>query len=475
MRVLMTGVVLAAMLGTAAADVHTSVKIVPPQHTKMVPHQTLYLNNCAAGCDIKIGSSDANTNTTDIGSSPTTFTEFAWMPGEWDAIVKCVQEAYSPYDITVTDQRPLGGFNENIVAGDPVAIGFEQGVGGVADVSSDCSPLSDAVSFTFAAAAADVFAQEDSNNRVWGVCWIIAQESAHAYGLPDHEIKFTDTNESACSDPMTYQDNCGGQKFFRNRPALCGGFMQQACFCAPTVNSHLRLRSILGVGQSTIEPPTSSIVMPTGGSVSSGFGVQASAGSRRGIGHVDLYLNGHLWATTPGAKFGAQGQPNPSSYAMIAPATVPDGVIDITVKAFDDIEEGVTESDVVTVTKGAPCADATSCLNGQKCEAGKCFWDPPVGVLGDPCTYNEFCTTGMCQESSEGSFCTKDCVNGSTDSCPAMFDCIATTDAQGVCLPQVKDSAGCCSVGHESQRAVWARLGVGLFVFGLLLRRRRRH
>jgi len=43
------------------------VKIVPPQHTKMVPHQTLYLNNCAAGCDIKIGSPDANTNTTDIG------------------------------------------------------------------------------------------------------------------------------------------------------------------------------------------------------------------------------------------------------------------------------------------------------------------------------------------------------------------------------------------------------------------------
>ena len=76
------------------------------------------------------------------------------------------------------------------------------------------------MSFTFAQSAADVFAQEDNNNRVWGVCWIIAQESAHAYGLPDHEYEFVDYNESTCSDPMTYRPDCGGQKFFRNRQEI---------------------------------------------------------------------------------------------------------------------------------------------------------------------------------------------------------------------------------------------------------------
>jgi hypothetical protein len=449
---------------------------VPSQHVTAVPHQTLYLNKCETGCDIKIGAPDANTNTTDVGSKPATFQMFAWNPGEWDAIVKCVQEVYSPYDITVTDQRPIGAFNENIVAGSPGDIGTDPGAGGIADFSNDCSPLLGAVSFTFAQSAADTFAQEDNNNRVWGVCWIIAQESAHAYGLPDHEYQFVDYNESTCSDPMTYRPDCGGQKFFRNRQALCGGFSQQACRCAPTVNSHLRLTSILGAGQSTVEAPTVSITTPTDGTVGSGFAVHANAGSRRGIGHVDLWLNGHNWATTKGLKFTAAGQPNPGDYGLTAPPTVPDGVIDIVVKAYDDIDTE-TDSAPVTVTKGAPCASADTCLKGQKCDAGKCFWDPPSGTLGDQCTYNEFCTSGLCQDSDIGQYCSQSCINNVADSCPTGFQCIATTDAQGVCLPNDAGGGGggCCSVGPESSRAVWAHLGLGLFGLMFVLRRRRRH
>jgi MYXO-CTERM domain-containing protein len=113
---------------------------------------------------------------------------------------------------------------------------------------------------------------------------------------------------------------------------------------------------------------------------------------------------------------------------------------------------------------------------GQKCDAGKCFWDSPTGALGDKCTYNEFCTSGMCQESDIGQYCTQACINNVTDSCPTGFQCIATSDAQGVCLPNdAGGGGGCCSVGPESSRAVWAHLGLGLFGLVFVLRRRRRH
>jgi hypothetical protein len=443
--------------------------------------ETIFLNNCANGCDIKPGATDATTDTTSIASAPATFHEFAswdpnsasYIPGEWEQVVQCVKEAYSPYAVNVTDVRPLTEYSEAIVAGDPANIGLPSGVGGVGPSSPDCSPMTNQIAFAFAETAVADFASEDDNNRVWGICWVISQEIAHAYGLPNHEIKFTD-GEPACSDPMTYSSACGGQKFFRNRAALCGEFAMRDCVCTPTVNSHLKLTTVFGPGQSLVAAPTVSITTPAmGDTVGTAFTVHPDAFSRRGIGHVDLYLNGHLWQTTPGAKFGAAGQPD-TVYTLTAPNNVPDGVIDIVAKAYDDLEIE-TDSTTVTVTKGAPCADASTCATGQKCEAGKCFWDAPTGVLGDPCTYNEFCTTGLCQDSDVGQYCTQACVVNSADACPANFDCIATSDAQGVCLPHGSGGGGCCSVeGRESNRSIWAHLGLGVLAMGFIFRRRRR-
>jgi MYXO-CTERM domain-containing protein len=442
--------------------------------------ESIFLNNCSTPCVVKPGASDATTDTSNIVSMQATFNEFAewdpasgsaYVPGEWEQVVQCVREVYSPYGVTVTDVRPTTEYSEAIVAGTPQQVGLPTGVGGVGPSSGDCSPMTNQIAFAFAETAVSDFAQEDDNNRVWGICWVIAQEIAHAYGLPNHEIKFTD-GQSACSDPMTYQADCGGQKFFRNKSAQCGDFAAKTCVCTPTVNSHLKLTTVFGPGTSLIAPPTVSIVSPTGGTVATGFVVHPMAASRRGIGHVDLYLNGHMWATAPGAPFGNAGQPE-SVYTLTAPATVPDGVIDVVAKAYDDLE-GETDSGTVTVTKGAPCVDATTCAKGQQCAAGKCFWDAPTGVLGDQCTYNEFCTSGLCQDSDIGQYCSQACVVGSVDGCPAMFDCIATSDAQGVCLPHGSGSSGCCSVGSESNRSVLAHIGLGLFVFGLVARRRRR-
>ncbi len=466
-------IVTSASAALATPEIRTVMQKPQLPPNTVLSGETIYLNKCTNGCTVKPGSTDARTDTTSIASAQAQFNEFAWQPGEWEQVVQCVKEVYSPFAVTVTDVRPSTEYSEAIVAGSPQDIGLPTGVGGVGPGSPDCSPMTNQIAFAFAETAVSDFAQEDNNNRVWGICWVISQEIAHAYGLPDHEIKFTD-GESACSDPMTYMSDCGGQKFFRNRTANCGDFTAKPCTCATQVNSHLKLTSVFGAGQSTVPPPTVTLDSPaSGATVASGFITAPTAFSRRGIKHVDLYLNGHLWGSAPGVKFTIAGQLM-STYSLPAPANVPDGVIDVMVKAYDDLE-AETDSTMVTVTKGAACTSASTCLTGQKCDAGKCYWDAPVGVLGDTCTYNEFCVTGMCQDSDIGQYCTQPCVVGSTDGCPSTFDCVATSETGGVCLPQSSGGGGCCSVEHGGgSRAPWAPIALGIVALGFVVRRRAR-
>jgi len=86
------------------------------------------------------------------------------------------------------------------------------------------------------------------------------------------------------------------------------------------------------------------------------------------------------WKKLPGVPIGPTGQPA-SDYVFTLPADVPDGVIDVEAVAIDDL--GISASSKVTVTKGTPCATADTCLKGQQCSAGKCFWDPPTGATGE--------------------------------------------------------------------------------------------
>src|SRR5207247_2083586 len=68
---------------------------------------------------------------------------------EWNALVKCVKEVYSPYNVAITDQRPTSGsYQAIVVAGLPSDIGVGPGAGGIANIH--CTPLDNGVSFMFA-------------------------------------------------------------------------------------------------------------------------------------------------------------------------------------------------------------------------------------------------------------------------------------------------------------------------------------
>jgi len=458
--------------GTPARRV--AIDTPPGRHTRAAAlvSPTIYLERCRGGCVVHMGTNDARTNTSTIPNKDTTVSEYANAAGaidiaanaEWAQVVQCMKEVYSPYNVTVTDVKPTSGvtYHEAIIAGRPMEIGQPRDVLGVAPLTSNCSAIDNVISFSFAN-------NHPADDRVFNICWTAAQESAHAFGL-DHEYSFVTGNRSACSDPMTYRNDCGGEKFFRNELANCGETNSRACKCGATQNSHVKLVGVFGAGTSIARKPTSALTSPVGGGTL-GTTVAIQAGAQRGVARVELYFNGFKWAEQPGAAFEFRGQPDPSTYAIRVPADLPNSIVDVKAIAYDDLGAS-TASSVVTVTKGAACTAASSCATGQKCEAGKCFWDPPAGEIGDACSYAQFCKSGLCTGTKDQQICTQDCIPGVADSCPADFECLMSTPGAGVCF-FASTGGGCCSVG-DGDGMWWPHLGLAAVAFGFAVRRRRR-
>ncbi len=457
-------------IGTDRQVVYDTRPPVPGTEQALVS-PLIYLTRCIGGCTLTPSTDDdasQNKISNLLASSQITLSEFAHGDQAWNDLVQCVKEIYSPFDVQITETRPAAGtqYHMAVIGGTNVE-GQRPDALGVAVVrTGDCAPRNNAVSLTFANS------HQTGTQLVSNLCWTVGQESAHAFGL-DHSFKWLD-GRSTCNDPLTYQTDCGGQRFYRNDTATCGEFAKRECACGSTQNSHAKLLAVFGANPGTplIGPPTVQVTTPANGA-QLGAVVAANAGSKRGVAKVELLLNGFKWAEAKGALFGTNGQPNPSPYSLTVPTKVPNSVIDVVVRACDDIGQ-CADSATVTVTKGGPCADASTCLTGQKCEAGKCFWDPPAGEVGDACTYPEFCKTQNCQGPDPDSMiCTQACVPGSADSCPAGLDCVMTGAATGICYTK-SDSGGCCSVGNDSGPSWLVHAGFGAVILGLLLRRRRK-
>ena len=450
---------LVVLLASAAhAELHRAAPVIVPTTgiaAGSVP-RVLVLDRCAAGCLVKTGPNDALNGSSNIpmGTGDHTVSPYAFGDAEWDAVVACVSQVYSPYDITIAQAIPTDGsaFDRVLVAGLPKNVGLDPTVLGIAPLAQDCRVLSNALAFVFAN-------NHPPAGRVTNVCWTVAQESAHIFGL-DHEFQFTD-GDSACSDPMTYRTDCGGQKFFRDRDAECGEDAVRACTCKGTQNSHALLLDRFGAGVVTTTPPVVSILVPLPDTTFvDGQAVQATASAQRGVDKLQLLLNGYPWLTSPGAPFGTAGQPE-TTYPFVPPKLVPQGVIDIEVRALDDLGIATTSS-VVRVTKGTPCVEASTCLTGQKCDAGKCYWDPPTGELGAACAYPQACVSGACPDGT----CQQTCDPASSR--PQCADPYTCDDASHVC---VQVGGGCCSV--VAPRAGWFHAGLGVMVVGFVFRRRR--
>ncbi len=411
----------------------------------------IFLNRCVGGCALKNGDNDARINTSTIVSGDSILQEFAHGDAVWNDMVACVKELYAPFDVEIVtdDPGPNTFHHEAMVAGRADDIGYDNNALGVAPISSTCEPFNNVISFTFANAAG-------SNARF--LCEIVGQESAHAFGL-DHALD--------CTDPMTYLASCG-PKYYRDATAKCGEFTERTCFCGGSAqNSHRKLLSVFGAGSAQIAGPTVNILLPSGDTVDNQFQVRSTATDARGIKRVEVWLNGSKYTEIDGNVY-----PSTSPYIYTAPVGLPDGVIDVEVRAFNDLE--IMTSTVKRVTKGAPCTNATQCIAGQLCDAdGRCFWEPPTGELGDDCSSDRECLSGLCPSSGGEQVCSELCVPGIADQCGESFDCLQIAVGQGVCWPAAGGGdGGCCSVGKDSAPGAELLL-YGLAIMLLGFRRRR--
>jgi hypothetical protein len=139
------------------------------------------------------------------------------------------------------------------------------------------------------------------------------------------------------------------------------------------------------------------------------------------------------------------------------------------VRAYDDLG-AVTDSAVVTRTKGAPCETAETCATGQQCNAGKCEWDPGYGETGDSCDFAAQCKSFLCI-GDDDMICSQRCSPADKTSCPMGLECIETGVEMGLCFTP-SSGGGCCSASNG--RVPWLQIAGSAAIFGLLMRRRRR-
>ena len=453
-----TGLIAVTSLGLA------SILLSVPSPASAQEEWVIYVNPCfdgkgnvpGGGCSVQPGANNAREYQTDLAAMPGVLPEFSHGQAVFDQVVECVSQVYAPFNVRVVDTEPppTTNYHMAIIAGTPQDVGLPAGVGGIGSVFCN-NPLTNRISFNFDIWGADVDM----------ICQVIAQESAHTFGL-GHAFH--------CSDPMTYLTIAGmrcGRTFFRDRNFECGEFTAGSpqCSCSgPAQNSHRALLGALGANPdpNSVPGPTVTLQGLTQDQVvQNGFRVTATAEDIRGVDRVEFWVNGTERFTEMGNGLGTVKNP----WVWVTPTDLADGYIDLEVKAYNDLE--VETISAVTLLKGAPCETEATCSAGQFCEDGRCKFPIATGEQGDVCSAGTDCISGLCPLEGDSGFCSKNCdPNSLLDECGQGFECL-TAGAQGYCWPE--SSGGCgCAAGSDG-KAPWGGL---LLVVGvaLVLRRRRR-
>lgn len=405
----------------------------------------IYVHRCPQqGCLIKPGPNDSRVDTSALADQQLTISKFKQSDAVWDAMMTCVKNTYAPFNITVTDVDPGNvPHYENIVGGNSgaeLSPDFAS-AGGVSPFS--CGEIENSISFTF-----DVYGPD-----VDQLCWTVAQETAHSFGL-EHEYN--------AADPLTYISGGPSKKRFQATDSKCGTFSAlSSCACPqgaprPTQNSYRFIVDMFGPGAAT--PPTISIVAPTQGKkVQPGSVVRVNATDDVAVDHVELWIDG--------ADSGVKAMTAP--YRLALPTDLADGTHALELRAID--VQGVPASDTVDVEMGPPCTASKGCSGDDVCVSGVCVPGPDVpGGIGDSCTQPAECLSQQCVgTSASGKLCVETCDPADSGSCPSDFSCLPN-GASGVCY--YNGSGGCCSAGTEPT----GPLLLGASVLGVVMFRRRR-
>lgn len=415
----------------------------PPAADAVSP--VIYLNNCKpGGCQMKAGYDNATTNTSSVPDVASLVQPFTGSDATWQQVVQCVKQTYADFDVQIVTERPTSGnYHMAIVAGTPQNVGMGSGVMGVSPFS--CGYISNAVSYTFANLAP---------NDVAELCWTVAQETAHSWGL-DHKYDNR--------DPMTYLSGGPAIKRFQNEAGSCGEYSARNCKCSYTgtgntkMNSHAAIMAVFGSSAPDVVAPQVTITYPTeNAQITPGFPVKATVSDDRTITKVEIRLDGMLVGT----------KEEVTSVSVNTPANIGQGKHKIEVTAYDRANNKTTST--VNVSYGTVCTTDAECETaGDVCVEEHCVAGPSTeGGLGTSCTDNANCVTGQCGNDGTNGYCVTSC-DVAANACPSGFACL-DTGGSGVCWPS-EDGGGCNASGASN---VWL-LALGLLGFVMTRRRRR--
>lgn len=416
------------------------------------PSRTIFLNDCKpGGCQIYVGSEDSRRNRSTVARRTSLVPEFPYSQTTWDRTLACVRETYARFNITVTDvdpcPDPAAGCTtphwEIVVAGQPSSISYPNDAGGVSPFDfQDCSIIENSITYAFAEVLGD---------DVDTLCWVIAQETAHSFGL-DHEL--------LGADPMTYLQSPASKRF-QDTLADCGESSVRDCYCGRNKqNSVQEIMAIFGAAPPT--PPVVEITSPTAGqAVEPGFVVAVEIQDDQGVNRVELLIDGQVNLTLETPPF-----------AFNAPPSLAPGGHRIEVRATD--VNGTPGSDAVEVLIGEPCdrpGDCASLGETYTCVGGRCVPGPGApGGLGETCTGASECVSGLCATKDMENHCAEPCAPGA-DQCPGGFQCLDDGLGGGLCWPG--EAGGCLGCATGGGASPIAPIGAGLVIGAILVRRRR--
>lgn len=468
-----------AMVSSAAAETRPRTLVVDDPNIELgeltdqglVPYNTVYLNRCASGCTIKVGSSSSITDSWSIPAQAT-LTKFPFTDDNWTSVVKCVKDVFSPFKINVVETNPgTANHFEIMVGGAGTDLDADWGsYGGVAPgAGTQCTTyLNNGLVFVFGKIYATPRGSTTCDASCEAeICATAAQEIGHVWNKMDHV--------QLAADPMTYF-GYQGRRYYQNTDATCGsdcmmglspynqtctGTNKQTrpCLCGGTTqNSYQTVKSLFGLGPGT--PPVTKITSPKlGESVQAGFNV-----------FVDIQEDSDILTRV---EFKIDGQIVNSltrgPYVFAAPGTIAEGTHRLEVIAYDGhLTPGASMVDVVV---GPPCENEDDCNSvGDVCVGGRCVPGPSVtGGLGTTCSEGGMCASTQCASDGTDSYCVEACRTGE---CPPDFGCLETGEDMGVCWPGYDDGSGSC--GCQTSRGGPVGMILALLMMVVTCRRRRR-
>ncbi len=404
--------------------------ILTPAEAQAAGYYLLYLNRCEGGTTVTPGFNDSRRNTSSIPNSQINFPPYPFGDSSWNQVVTETRSILSPFGIEITDVDPGDVPHTEIITCGQSFVG--SGVLGIAPFG--CGLVANAIGYAFA---------ENHNGDPREIAETIAHEAGHTWTL-NHLYN--------CEDPMTYLSGCG-DKQFQNTALDCAGvadngaWRRESCTCGgSTQNSYATLLDYFGPNNEAV--PTLRLESPANNAlVGLGFPVRGEALGTNGGETVELYIDEVLQSRAAGT----------GEIALVAPGDISEGPHTVRVVVIDQYER--RDEEIRNVTVSAAC----QCETDEYCDGEQCF---PFGAVGDSCSADNTCGTGLCAKSGDTGLCTSRCTPGAGE-CANGTSCLETEDG-GLCWESEQATCGCRSTG-TGEASFW-----GLLLLGFMYRRQRR-